>query len=61
MNIIKNLQSDRQCAKVNVISRAFNDGADLKGGTILIANNRKASDVSGVCGTYKAHVMCVNH
>ena len=45
---------NRQCAEVNAISRAFNDGADLKGATISIANVRKASDVSGVHGTYKA-------
>ncbi len=44
---------NRQCAEVNAISRAFNAGADLKGATISVANVRKASDVSGVHGTYK--------
>ncbi len=48
----KNLYN-RQCAEVNAISRAFNDGADLKGATISIANVRKKNDVSGVHGTYK--------
>ncbi len=45
---------NRQCAEVNAISRAFNDGADLKGATISIANIRKTNEVSGVHGTYKA-------
>ena len=48
----KNLYN-RQCAEVNAISRAFNDRADLRGATISVANVRKASDVSGVHGTYK--------
>ena len=42
------------CDAVNAISRAFNNGADLRGAIISIANVRKASDVSGVHGTYKA-------
>lgn len=43
----------RQCAEVNAISRAFNAGEDLSGSTISVANVRKASDISGIHGSYR--------
>ena len=45
---------ERQCAEVNAISRAYNKGANLNGATISIASVRKASDISGTHGMYKA-------
>ena len=39
---------NRQCAEVNAISRAFNDGADLRGATISIANVREALIKAGL-------------
>lgn len=47
-------QFNRQCAEVNALSRAMNDGASLDNATISIANVRGISNKSGVHGTYKA-------
>jgi RHS repeat-associated protein len=43
-----------QCAEVNALSRALNEGRSLDGATISVSNVRGAGSTSGVHGTPKA-------
>ena len=56
-NILDSLENtnifNRQCAEVNAISRAINDGANLDGETISVANVRSVGNYSGLHGTSK--------
>ena len=52
-NLGNSNQFNRQCAEINALSRALNNGADLNNATISIANVRGINNKSGVHGTYK--------